>query len=928
MLESSMWKNALLSNGRYQVIERLGEGGMAFVYRAKDHNLDHEVVLKVPRLTMLEDKTFARRFKEEIRSLVRLRHPHIVSIFDVGEHEGVPFAVMQYLSGGTLLDQSQGKSLGFNLAQLASWLPQICDSLDFVHRLGFIHRDVKPENILFDQHGHPFLGDFGIIKVLSSEEQKSQTQTMTQAGFFVGTPEYIAPEVLQAKDFDGRADQYSLGITLFEVLTATRPFEAPTGPAVAIKHIQDPPPLLTTIDPNISDQLARVINKSLSKDPLTRFSDCRRFAEEVIQESLSRSTSKSTTGNEVKKARIGCPDCGSTLVVSSKLIGKTPQCPKCKNRIEIAVDANQTIRANTLEQRLPGSVVSDARQQESTTVQQELASEKSQHQRRASLEKSATVANQGSSVNTAKHANVAEVDGDQSRLNLEKLATQVAQLPIWMKYTAGAILLIGCIVAVVFSGGSSSDQNYTISLGPDEVALLLGLEITDGVSIGNIHSDENGVRIDSIELDDFAGKQLEIDDITLQIDQSDDFTYEIANLDIAELDLHDWENNQRFEAKTISVTSPGKKFLTNLQAAVTATQSTGVLQTSGLSFEKLSIVYAEYQVRTSSGRSEKAKIRNFAISGALPERVDEFSLAKYQVNNVVQIADLRLQDVNRVWAEALVANLGDTTSQNDSEGSESTTTQAKLLDLSKELGQEVVPFGSFSVKSIEINEDWGNKEKSPVWIKDINLKIAKDNGQFTGISGGMSIEIPNAVFPTLHDQTLQDLSNWYFEKSNRDRIIINSKIDVDFNRKTKLETGKLTVSVPGAGTIEATSKTRNIVPFLNWLSAQGSLPEKLPELKEIGGHYQDHGVIDYLARRSDANIRDFETNLKDAITENPHFSVKESRKLVRDINSFKLSPGSIYASVRSNRFVTAEQFFSELSVKSKIVKLTLDFKSN
>ena len=145
---------------------------MGFVYRALDKNLDADVVNKVPRRSMLDDPEFAGRFAREIRSLVKLSHPGIVKVTDVGEHDGVPFAVMQDLSGGSLEDYAAAERTDeavrfLPLGGSSDWLPGVAAALDFVHAQGYVHRDVKPGNILFDAHGHVYLSDFGVAKVMA-----------------------------------------------------------------------------------------------------------------------------------------------------------------------------------------------------------------------------------------------------------------------------------------------------------------------------------------------------------------------------------------------------------------------------------------------------------------------------------------------------------------------------------------------------------------------------------------------------------------------------------------------------------------------------------------------------------------------------------------------------------------------------------------
>jgi serine/threonine protein kinase len=166
-----------LAGGRYRVAALLGEGGMGSVFRAHDAHLNAEVVIKVPKPGLLADPNFAPRFGREVRSLVRLAHAHVVRILDVGEHEGLPFAVMQFLAGGSLrqrLEGSSGAGTAAALADLASWLPDVANALDYIHSQGYVHRDVKPDNILFDGIGHVCLGDFGIAKALAGAEGRER----------------------------------------------------------------------------------------------------------------------------------------------------------------------------------------------------------------------------------------------------------------------------------------------------------------------------------------------------------------------------------------------------------------------------------------------------------------------------------------------------------------------------------------------------------------------------------------------------------------------------------------------------------------------------------------------------------------------------------------------------------------------------------
>lgn len=277
------WVGATLAGGRYRITAKLGEGGMGVVYRAWDENVGHDVVVKVPKRSMMDDPSFAARFKDEIRSLIRLPHPHIVKVFDVGEHDGLPYAVMQFLPGGSLEDRTldrEGKLRPMPSATLTSWLPQVAKALQFMHAEKFIHRDVKPANILFDAQGNAYLSDFGANKALAGSE--AANKSLTGTGMVLGTPYYMAPELVENKDVDGRIDQYALAATIHEVLSGQKLFDGPTGMAIMVKHVNEPAPPLDSFVPGIPRALAEAVLRGLDKDPANRFKTCTALAAAVL----------------------------------------------------------------------------------------------------------------------------------------------------------------------------------------------------------------------------------------------------------------------------------------------------------------------------------------------------------------------------------------------------------------------------------------------------------------------------------------------------------------------------------------------------------------------------------------------------------------------------------------------------------------------
>ena len=258
---------------------------MGVVYRAHDENLDTDCVIKVPNSNVLNLPGFAERFVREIRSLVKLSHPHIVKISDVGQNGEVPFAVMQYLSGGDL-DDRRGKDnsrrpLPVEPRTLINWLPSIAEALDFVHRQGFIHRDVKPANILFDSHGNAYLSDFGLVKVVA-ESAGQVDRNLTSSGILLGTPGFAAPEMALGQPFDGRADQYSLAVTIYELLSGCRAFSGSSPAAIIVAQSTKQPPELSSLDKSIPQRLSSAVRQAMSKEPDQRFGECQQLSREVL----------------------------------------------------------------------------------------------------------------------------------------------------------------------------------------------------------------------------------------------------------------------------------------------------------------------------------------------------------------------------------------------------------------------------------------------------------------------------------------------------------------------------------------------------------------------------------------------------------------------------------------------------------------------
>jgi len=270
----------VMISDRYELLEQLGEGGMATVYRALDTRLGREVAVKVIRRDVFPPEHMGRivkRFEREALAIARLNHPNIVKVLDFGESDGTPFLVLEYQAKGTLKDKL-GKPMPWRRA--AELMLPIAGALQHAHDHHIVHRDVKPSNILLSASDEPMLSDFGIAGVLESETEGTLT---TGTGTMLGTPEYMAPEQGLGKKADHRADIYSLGVVFYEMITGRTPFKADTPMALVLKHINDPLPRPARFVRDLPDQVEEIFLKMLAKHPEDRYADLNEFSAAIHQ---------------------------------------------------------------------------------------------------------------------------------------------------------------------------------------------------------------------------------------------------------------------------------------------------------------------------------------------------------------------------------------------------------------------------------------------------------------------------------------------------------------------------------------------------------------------------------------------------------------------------------------------------------------------
>jgi serine/threonine protein kinase len=362
----------------YTLLEPIGHGGMAVVYRARQDSLERTVAIKILSENLAASPEFLERFRREARTAANLRHPNVITVFDFGQDErGVPYLVLEYIEGPTLADLMDR---GLDDARIPELLDQIAAGLDYAHQHGVIHRDVKPGNVLLTEDGRAVLADFGLAWLLEGAH-------LTLTGGVIGTPEYMAPEQAGGEGIDHRADVYALGVVLYEMLVGERPFVAETPIGVLLKHLQDAPPSVLEARPDLPPGVDAVMTRALAKDPSERFASAgelarafraaftqttapvvtspivTRSSESSVMETSSTESSYIDTSQVVTPSGswsfdsrsvtptgdagvwFNCPDCGAGLPFGAGI------CPACKYMIPLDQLPKSTPSRTQIERR-------------------------------------------------------------------------------------------------------------------------------------------------------------------------------------------------------------------------------------------------------------------------------------------------------------------------------------------------------------------------------------------------------------------------------------------------------------------------------------------------------------------------------------------------------------------------------------------------
>ncbi|RZU50959.1 serine/threonine-protein kinase [Krasilnikovia cinnamomea] len=301
-----MTAQARLLGGRYQVGELLGYGGMAEVHRGRDLRLGRDVAIKMLRTDLARDATFQERFRREAQNAAALNHPAIVAVYDTGEEvsstgEKLPFIVMEYVNGRTLKEVLAAEQR-IQPRRALEMIADICAALEFSHRHGIIHRDIKPGNVMLTQNGQVKVMDFGIARALASG-----ATTMTQTSAVIGTAQYLSPEQARGESVDARSDVYAAGCVLFELVVGHPPFVGDSPVSVAYQHVREDPRAPSQINREVPPDVDAIVLKALAKNPLNRYQSAQEMRADALRAVAGRPVMATPVMSEAETMALGGP---------------------------------------------------------------------------------------------------------------------------------------------------------------------------------------------------------------------------------------------------------------------------------------------------------------------------------------------------------------------------------------------------------------------------------------------------------------------------------------------------------------------------------------------------------------------------------------------------------------------------------------------